>query len=862
MSQKFFASVRRNQRQWMVVLTVLSMVSFLFLDNLSQKSGPMSPFGGGLLIGSLVAAGMCIVGYPRGKTVEFGSGGFVVGFLAGFLGFGAVGFNKPLARTAAGNYSRTDFIHLANQRKKINQFVFSLARKVQNNQLQGFGGVDDGSLMSHELLLADAKKMGIHISDKGVNDFLHQISLGKMTTSDFKSALREADLGEGEMFELLKKELAAQLVAELMIPPAYNPPIARGFERYVQESTRCLAQTPYQLWDAFQKLTLKESLQAVAIPVNDFVSKAPEPTDSELAQFFDRYKFQRWVDEARPGFNRPPRVQLAYLTANLEAFEKGQEPTDGEVSEYYEKNKERYRVVTEQPASTEGAAAEATKTDTIKTEEPKSENPPAATEAKPEQPAAGDAESKPKEEVKPNTEPPKEEKPAEKPADKPADGDKSQCGDDEPKKPEAQPEAAKPAAPAEAKPAEPAAEAKPAEPAAEVKPEAAAEAKPADAPKEDPKEAPPANPVVPALNASPETLPGPKFRDLNDELKLEIREAILRERAFAKISTELDKAYDLMVKLGLDYDTTMDKSKKPEKAKAIAEQLREYAQAHKLEYKETPEWTYEELTAEPIGTSLDGSGRTPVATEAFTTAGRGEQRLPLYAPRRSDSKQQFESFAYWKIATFPAAVSDPKDEAVRTRLIAAWKFDQARKLAEDRGKQLLDKVKANKNDMPATLGTEPITGTEGSPVFKIIETEEFSWLTAGQAMPGQSQNPTVSTIPMIDNVGNPFMKTVFEELKDGEVGLVTDDSRSTFYLVKVVNRDLAKDDGGVAKQERHQKFMKEEFSSRLFPIIKTPYQTFAQLSQQQIDQAWRQSFEQQHSVVWDTSGKDMPDDQE
>lgn len=859
MSQRFFASVRRNQRQWMVVVTVLAMVSFLFLDNVSQRSGPMSPFGGGLLIGSLVAAGMCIVGYPRGKTVEFGAGGFVVGFLAGFLGFGAMGFNKPLARTSAGNYSRTDFIHLANQRKRINQFVFSLARKVQNSQVQGFGGADDGSLMSHEMLLADAKKMGIHISDKGVNDFLHQISLGKMTKADFKSALTEAGLGESEMFELLKKELSAQLVAELMVPPAYNPPIARGFERYVQESTRSLAQTPHQLWDAFQKLNLKESLQAVAIPVNDFISKAPEPTDTELAQFFDRYKFQRWVDEARPGFNRPPRVQLAYLTANLETFEKGEEPSDSDVSEYYEKNKERYRVTpgqatsTEGPASTDAAAGDAPKTDATKTEEPKPENPPAATETKPEQPAAGDAEAKPKEEPKPNADAPKEEKPAENPADKPAEGDKSQCGDEEPKKPEAKPEEPKPAAPAEAKPADP---------AAEVKPEAPAEAKPADAPKEEPKDAPPANPTVPALNASPETLPGPKYRDLNDELKLEIREAILRERAFAKISTELDKAYDVMVKLGLDYDTTTDKAKRPEKAAAIADQLREYAQAHKLEYKETPEWTYEELAAEPIGVSLDGNGRTPVSTEAFTTAGRGEQRLPPYAPRRSESKQQFESFAYWKIAFLPATVSDPKDETVRTRLIAAWKFDQARKIAEDRGKALLDKIKANNNDMPATLGTEPITGAEGSPVFKIIETEEFSWLTAGQAMPGQSQNPTVSTIPMIDNVGNPFMKMVFDELKDGEVGLVADDSRSTFYIVKVVNRDLAKDDGGVAKQEQHQKFMKEEFSSRLFPIIKTPYQTFAQLSQQQIDQAWRQSFEQQHSVVWDTSAREMPDEQE
>ena len=72
MSTRVFAAFRRNQKQWMVVLTVLSMVSFLFLDDFGRGKGPMSAFGGGLMIGCLCAAGMCIIGYSRQKTVEFG----------------------------------------------------------------------------------------------------------------------------------------------------------------------------------------------------------------------------------------------------------------------------------------------------------------------------------------------------------------------------------------------------------------------------------------------------------------------------------------------------------------------------------------------------------------------------------------------------------------------------------------------------------------------------------------------------------------------------------------------------------------------------------------------------------------------
>ena len=121
MSTRFFASVRRNQKQWMVVLTVLSMVSFLFLDDFGRGKGPMSPFGGGLLIGCLCGAGLCIIGYPRGKTTEYGLGGLVVGFLAGYLGFGSIGGNKPVARTADGNYSREDLREMAKDRGRVNQ---------------------------------------------------------------------------------------------------------------------------------------------------------------------------------------------------------------------------------------------------------------------------------------------------------------------------------------------------------------------------------------------------------------------------------------------------------------------------------------------------------------------------------------------------------------------------------------------------------------------------------------------------------------------------------------------------------------------------------------------------------------------
>lgn len=878
MSTRFFASVRRNQRQWMVVVTILSIFSFLFLDNVGRGNQAMSPFSGGLMIGFLCAAGLSIVGYPRGKTTEFGAAGFAAGFLAGFLGFGAVGANKPVAVTSIGNFSRQQLDTLVMQRQKINRFIGAMARTSRNTRVGGFPPASDTEAVTNQMLLADAKKMGIQISDKAVNEFLRDLGTPQVTQQEYKECLREARLGEGEMFDILKSELAARLVAELSFPPAYVPPIAPQMQQFIRETPRILPQTPFQLWDEYQKLNLKESLQVLAFPVSDFVSKvSAEPPESELAAVFERFKLRPWVSESQPGFAIPPRVQLAYLTADYEKFEKSEAPTDAEIAEHYEKNKERYRIPGEEwtkPKTEETAPpkTEEKQPDAPKTDEPVKEK---APESKPES-APATEEKKPEE--KP-ADAPKEEAPKE-PA-KPAEEPKANCGDDPAPaaKPEEKKEEPKPAAAEEKKeeaPATPAADSKPAEPKPAESEKPTADAKPNEEVK------PVELPAPSATDAPKAPEAAVKYRELNDELKDEIREAIMRERAFRKISVALDKAYDQMINLGLDYDTTVRPLMKPEKpgakgdeaakaaaktaaeekAKAIAEKLQAYAKDHNLEYHETKELSFEDLAQEPIGTAIDSRSQSAVVNEVFAMSGRNEPRIPTYSPHRVNSPTNTEAYAYWKIADLPGQIADLKDEATRAKVISVWKFSQAQKLAEARAKALLDKIKAAGNDVPASITSETVTGDANDPALTMIPTEEFTWLSQSRGAPGQPSVPRISTIPLISDVDNQFMKTVFEDLNDGDVGLVSDSTKSTFYVVKVLNRATSKnDDGGVAKQEREQDFLKTEFTSRLFPLISTPYESLAQLAQRQIDSAWQRSFQEAHAVTWETQPSGVDDSQ-
>ena len=828
MSTKFFQSIRRNQRQWMVVVTVLSMVSFLFLDDFGKGKGPMSPFGGALMIGCLVGAAMCIIGYPRQKTTEFGVGGFLAGFLAGFIGFSSLNQTKPVVKTALGSFTRTDLDKMAQRRQRANQFLYAVSRRLNGGPQGGFGGIDDPSLVSHRVLLADAKRLGIQISDEGVNDFLKKSTNNLLTKQDFLESLSEAKLGEGELFEILKEELAARLAFQLMEPPTTVVQVRPEFAQYTQtrEPLRYMQQTPQQLWDSYQMMNLKESLQAVAIPVSDFVSEVGQPSDAELISFFEKHKNNRWTDEARPGFVQMPRVQLAYFTADFEKFEKKINPTDEEVKEYYDKNKDRYRAP-EMKGSTAPKLpddkAQPDAADALKTEDRK---PASAVEKKLED---GDQKKEAGEEAKDNS--PKDNEPSDKKADE------SKCGQDAATEntPKNDPVAEK----KDDKNAEPLTPEPPATPVSDD-----------DEAKKPTKEPGAADIELPKLSNSPESLPVPKLRELNDDLKLEIRESIAREQAFGIISAALDQASEFMVPLGLDYDTTIDPTEKVEKVKIIADKLKAYAAENDLEYKETPEWEYEDLLSEPIGMAFENKKRSPVASDVMMRDEKGESRMPLYSPRRADLRTRRGSFAYWKIQDTPSRVTELKEEAVREKAIRAWKFDQARLLAEKRANALAEQAKLASANLVAAVSGESASGQKDDPALTVIETPEFTWLSSPSSVPSAQGDPLTTDIPLIPNVGNDFMKVVFEDLKQGEIGVTHNANRSTYYVVKVQDRESTRNDGGVAQEAQRKKFMAERFTG-LYPIIKSPYESLAQLPQRTIDIGWRKSFEKRHNVEWE-----------
>ncbi len=854
-----FAVFRRNQRQLLVVLIGLSMFAFIFLDPSMMRNGQMPMLLGVLAVALLCSGGLWVVGAPRGKGGEFAIYGALIGAVVAFFGMRAQG-NVTVATTQHGSFTRTDLQQLTTRRSLANRFII----QASNGAARGFGGIDDRSMVLRQMLLAEARQAGIHIDDRGINAYIKEVSDNKLSSPDFKKLLRELDVSEGTLYEVLKEELSAQMALQLDLPPR-------------QRFGGGALQTPLTYWKQFQMLQVRQSLDAIAVPVMQFTSLIPEPKDDELRAYFEKFKDRPPTQDGQAGFLQPRRVQIGYVQAEFEAYEKlVPEATDEEVAEYYEANKQRYRVldIPDSPVGPEmtpnfpeDGPASALSPENNK---PADALPPAP--GKPEDAAPAKEEPKAPEKKDPaatETEPEKNSPEKTEPEKKDGEEGNGCLLDEEPAAEKAAEEKSaateKPEAPAKTegdKPAEeqPKATEKPAAPeeAAEKKPDAPTTSKP------------PADPlgdlVLPPLpGAKPDApaLPEPKYRTLDDNLKAEIRETMLKDRAFAKMGEAVERAFEEMLKIVEPYLQAETDEAREKLAKEFTGQLKKYAEANQLQYIETKYLAYEELISgagDAIGVALEPSSSpfsrgTSVADAAFGSE-------VLFTPGRADSSLRDKRYAYWKIGEQPSKAPELADEKIKEQVLEAWKYEQARPLAEKRAQELAQIMRKADKPLTDAFAGLTINGKEdGTPVV-VHETPRFTWLNVPRNVPFQFMNqmppPQISMIDGIDQPGNAFMKTVFEDLGPNDVGVAANQLRSAYYVVRVKQRDTAPGENGdnLGLKSLQQQFLIEGRTGFFNPA----YFALAQGPQSEIDQQWREGLEQRFGIVWmddDIEGKNM-----
>jgi hypothetical protein len=143
----------------------------------------------------------------------------------------------------------------------------------------------------------------------------------------------------------------------------------------------------------------------------------------------------------------------------------------------------------------------------------------------------------------------------------------------------------------------------------------------------------------------------------------------------------------------------------------------------------------------------------------------------------------------WKIEDEPEKVPT-LDDSLRPEVVKQWKrgagmddgTGKARDLALKAAEELADKIRK---------GQSVAEAAKSIPGAKVIETDHFSWLSAGgipSPLQQSSEPPKLSKIDEVDDAGPEFMQKVFS-LKPGEVGVAMNHPKTMVYVVQVRSLD-------------------------------------------------------------------------
>jgi hypothetical protein len=753
-----FSIFRKNQKAMLAVVTILAMFAFVFLPIFMEQMGSSK-------VQNPVAV----------KTTKYGD------------------LHERDVRNLVEEHHRvlailTEVLQMAGAPP-------SLAGRILESSL---GAANMENVVNSWLLSRYAEQMGMVISDQTVNSWLKMITQDSVTAANFQAAFKHHGLSEFQFFKLMRDELAALQLKNM-------------FE------TSLMALTPAQRWEYFCRVKQTATIEAVGVPVANYLRRIDEPGDEELKAFFEQYKDRYALpDSPEPGFREPQRIALQYFKVNLDKFASG--VSDEEVKAHYEKNRQLYDQPEKKPESKKAEEPSAKDTKDVKPADKgdaKKASQPSA--AKPPETGKQPATAKPEAAKQPAKAPQldKDKKPKGTSAiersspfvltallkdEKPADQAKSP--------------AQKPAEKAAAPKKEPA----PATTPAPAKPEA----KPSSPP---PTKAAPASaaPTQPAPVAQPKPLeakPG-----LAEATKKRIRQELAWER-ITKVFEGLREKMDDYRRERSGYDVAMIQ-RQNKKDGAVANKalpplppsldFEKLAKQNGLTAGQTKLISQWEAQGLEIGASFV-SGREPVARYAFLT-------LAKFHPAESMNLGG-ERYLFWKTEETKDRVPEYTGKGVREQVLQAWKMIRARSLAVKDADALAAAARKAKKPLKQALADRPD--------IRVVMPPAFSWITFGNVPLGSAPNAArISSVAGVNFAGEEFMRTVFH-LEPSQIGVAMNAPKTMAYVIRL--NELSPSQEVLWKQ-----FEVDDFSK---------YAPAAATDQRQVVHAWLDEIKTSAGLEW------------
>jgi len=616
------------------------------------------------------------------------------------------------------------------------------------------------SCLTTRVLAQQAKKSGISISDDVVNNYLREWGLRRMGDAEIGALLKRLNLRDKELFAGIR---------EMLISDYY-------FGSY-SLATRGI--TPEQRWQDWKRINERIAVEAAILPQEKFLAEVPEPSDAQLQNFYEQHKnreaetvemvINTQLPSPNPGFREPRRVKLQYLVGNVEDWTQKMldKISDEEIADYYERNKRAMFVKREIRSSTSAAGLfdegeeEASETETEKvdkkpataetTAEDSSDPPEESTTEKPTTATEPDADessralrSSPFRLTAFQTEASATDESATKAtaAGEKADAEK-ETQEKEAEKQEEQSAEETTQQPAKEKAEEPTNETKAEEPTGETNEQSAAAEKPVE--------------YEPLENVSNQ-----------------IRRSLAKDKAVVALQKVVDQTFTQLQSTYNPYGFEVVSARSeqrdiPEPPAALAD-FAAIARETGLASEETVPLSFKGLVETFVGKALDAQSRQEFVVQRMF----GDQEP--YEPYRA-----VDLDGNWYLVSKVADIAShvPEFDEVRDAVLAAWKAQEAAKLALARAKELAEQAKASGKSV-AEIAKE--SGYES------VTTDMFSWLNFGTTPADMQRGPRLGDAPPLEAVDAKFMTEVFKLKAEDRISLLNHD-QTIAYLLQLSNRE-------------------------------------------------------------------------
>lgn len=152
--------------------------------------------------------------------------------------------------------------------------------------------------------------------------------------------------------------------------------------------------------------------------------------------------------------------------------------------------------------------------------------------------------------------------------------------------------------------------------------------------------------------------------------------------------------------------------------------------------------------------------------------------MPSFLPGVSWDEEG-NAYLYWKVKEVEQRVPKFDEPGVREKVLADWRFVQARKAALQHAEKLAKEAREAGTSLADSLGKRP-----GMTVSK---TGPSTWMTTGTLPAMEYRNPPrISSVNHVDLAGDEFMRAAYS-LDVGQIGVAMNHPQNKIYVMRLVD---------------------------------------------------------------------------